>query len=45
MINLEKEIREQPKVLESVIENNIETVEAIVREAKEKNLTNILIGL
>lgn len=41
MINLEKEIREQPKVLESVIENNIGTVEALVREAKEKNLGGV----
>lgn len=41
MINLEKEIREQPSVLASLKEKNSSVLSAIVKEAKEKNISNI----
>ncbi len=41
MINLEKEIKEQPSILASVIRNNIDTAEKIVSEAKSKNVCGI----
>ena len=34
MINLEKEIREQPEALAKVLGDNMPTVDAIVKEAK-----------
>ena len=41
MINLEKEIREQPSVLSSLLEKNKETLNLIVKELEEKNINNI----
>ena len=41
MINLEKEIREQPAVLAGVRAANIEKIESLVREAKAKGVANI----
>ena len=41
MINLEKEIREQPKVLASLKEKNKQTLESIVTEIKSKKIDNI----
>jgi glucosamine--fructose-6-phosphate aminotransferase (isomerizing) len=41
MINLEKEIREQPKVLASIKEKNISAIRAAVAAAKSAGITNI----
>jgi len=41
MINLEKEIREQPEVLASLKEKNSSVLSALVKELKEKNISNI----
>ncbi|MBQ7352952.1 MAG: SIS domain-containing protein [Clostridia bacterium] len=41
MINLEKEIREQPEVLARLKEINACTIVNLVKEIKEKNITNI----
>lgn len=41
MINLEKEIREQPAALTKVLNENMPVVEAIVREAKETGVHGI----
>jgi len=41
MINLEKEIREQPRVLASLKEKNRSALSALARELKEKNINNI----
>lgn len=41
MINLEREIREQPSVLSSVISNNESVAEKIVAAAKEKGICGI----
>ena len=41
MINLEKEIREQPSVLASLKEKNAEVLKNLVKELKEKNIDNI----
>jgi len=41
MINLEKEIRQQPAALKDVIANNKKTLEAIVAEAKAAGVTGI----
>ena len=41
MINLEKEIKEQPAVLASVIKNNLATAEKVVAEAKAKGVSGI----
>ena len=41
MINLEKEIREQPNVLASLKEKNSTVLTALVKEIKEKNINNI----
>lgn len=41
MINLEKEIREQPSVLSSLLEKNKDTLKALVKELEEKNINNI----
>ncbi|MBR4895371.1 MAG: SIS domain-containing protein, partial [Clostridia bacterium] len=41
MINLEKEIREQPQALANVVENNLPVIRALVAKAKEKGVKNI----
>ena len=41
MINLEKEIREQPEVLSGVISANLETVKKIVADIKAVGITNV----
>lgn len=41
MINLEKEIREQPEVLRGIEEKNISVVKEIVSEIKKRNITNV----
>ncbi len=41
MINLEREIREQPEILASVIKNNEAVAEQIVAEAKANNVAGI----
>ena len=41
MINLEKEIREQPSVLASLKEKNGEVLSSLVKEIKEKQINNI----
>ncbi len=41
MINLEMEIREQPKALSTVIDNNIDTVREIVAKAKAAGVNGI----
>ncbi len=41
MINLEKEIREQPDVLKRVIGTNKDKIEAFVSEAKQRGLKNV----
>ncbi len=41
MINLEKEIREQPSVLASLMEKNSSVLSAIVKELKEKEINNV----
>lgn len=41
MINLEKEIREQPKVLASLKEKNSSVLSALVKEIKEKGINNV----
>lgn len=41
MINLEKEIREQPSVLASLKEKNSKVLSALVKEIREKNINNI----
>ena len=41
MINLEKEIREQPSVLSKLKEINNDTLVSLVKEIKEKNVTNV----
>lgn len=41
MINLEKEIREQPAVLAGVSEKNLETVKKIVADIKAAGITNV----
>lgn len=41
MINLEKEIREQPKVLASLKEANIDTLTKLVEEVKARGIDNI----
>lgn len=41
MINLEKEIREQPRVLASLKEKNAHVLKALVNEIKEKRIDNI----
>ncbi len=42
MINLEKEIREQPAVLARVKDTNMDTIRAIVADIKAGNITNVL---
>ena len=41
MINLEKEIREQPAVLAGVSEKNLETVKKIVADIRAASITNV----
>lgn len=41
MINLEKEIRQQPRVLAGIKEKNIETIRALVAAAKKAGIHNI----
>lgn len=41
MINLEREIREQPEVLSRIIDANLETAQRIVDEAKNKGVCGI----
>ena len=41
MINLEKEIREQPSVLASLKEKNAEVLKNLAKELKENNINNI----
>ncbi len=41
MINLEKEIRQQPSVLSSLLEKNKETLCLLVKELEEKKINNI----
>lgn len=41
MINLEKEIREQPSVLASLKDKNSDVLYKLVKELKEKNINNI----
>lgn len=41
MINLEKEIREQPAALSRVIDSNLPTIKEIVDEAKKRGIHNI----
>lgn len=41
MINLEKEIREQPSVLSKLKEINNDILVSLVKEIKEKNVTNV----
>lgn len=41
MINLEKEIREQPAALAKVLGDNMPTVDAIVKEAKDSGVNVI----
>lgn len=41
MINLEKEIREQPSVYSGVVSENIETVRTIVADIKASEITNV----
>ncbi len=41
MINLEREIKEQPSVLANVIKNNSEVADKIVKEAKEQGICGI----
>ena len=41
MINLEKEIREQPIVMASLLEKNKDTLKALVEELEYKNINNI----
>ena len=41
MINLEKEIREQPEVLGKIKDNNIETIKRIVADIKAGQITNV----
>ena len=41
MLNLEKEIREQPSVIASLKEKNNSALSALVSEIKEKNINNI----
>ena len=41
MINLEKEIREQPSVMASLLEKNKDTLKALVEELEYKNINNI----
>ena len=42
MINLEKEIREQPAVLAQVKDTNMDTIRTIVADIKAGNITNVL---
>ncbi|MBQ7760761.1 MAG: SIS domain-containing protein [Clostridia bacterium] len=41
MINLEKEIREQPSVLAGIKKSNITTITSLIEKIKEKNITNV----
>ena len=41
MINLEKEIREQPEALARVLPANMDTIEAIVKEAKDAGVASV----
>lgn len=41
MINLEKEIREQPSVLASLKDKNADVLKILTKELKEKNINNI----
>lgn len=41
MINLEKEIREQPAALANVLPANMDTIDAIVKEAKDAGVSSI----
>ena len=41
MINLEKEIREQPSVLSALKEQNHSVLKSLVAELKENNIDNI----
>ena len=41
MINLEKEIREQPSVLASLKDKNADVLKILTNELKEKNINNI----
>lgn len=41
MINLEKEIREQPNVLSALKEQNHSVLKSLVAELKENNIDNI----
>ncbi len=41
MINLEKEIREQPSVMASLFEKNKDTLKALVEELEDKKINNI----
>ncbi len=41
MINLEKEIRQQPEVLAGVAGLNLETIKAIVADIKQSGITNV----
>ena len=41
MMNLEKEIRQQPEVLAKIKENNIDTIRALVAEIKARGLNHV----
>ena len=41
MINLGKEIREQPAALSRVVENNLPVIRALVAKAKERGVKNV----
>jgi len=41
MINLEKEIRQQPEALAQVLPANIETIQALVKEAKDAGISSV----
>ena len=44
MINLEKEIRQQPDVLSGIEEANREKITALVAEAKKRGIKNVTIA-
>jgi len=41
MMNLEKEIYQQPQVLASIKDNNIDTIRALVSDIKERGLNHV----
>ena len=41
MINLETEIREQPRTIPNAIDLNLETIREIVKKAKDKGVKHI----